>query len=81
MLGVQRRNEALELVVQKNKIGWGWLKSVKMAVGNKGFFAGVEGKLTFFRSGIDYACNYKLKPTHRNFYEDSSVGFNLKWNA
>jgi hypothetical protein len=42
--------------------------------------ASVEGKLNLFRNYVDYAINYKLKPIQTNFYEDSSLGFTLKWN-
>lgn len=80
VLGAQKRNDVFEFVMQKNKIGYSWLKNIKANVGNKGFFASADGKVNLFKTGIDYTISYKLKPLQQNFYEDSSLGFNLKWN-
>jgi hypothetical protein len=80
VLGLQRRNDLYELVLQRNKVGYGWLKTVKANVGNKGLFASADGRLTVFKAALDYTLSYKLKPLQQNFYEDSSLGFSLKWN-
>lgn len=66
--------------MQKSKIKTSWLKMFRVNIGNRGMLASVEGKLNLFRNYVDYAINYKLKPIQTNFYEDSSLGFTLKWN-
>lgn len=66
--------------MQKNKIGYSWLKNIKANVGNKGLYASADGKVNLFKTGFDYTVSYKLKPLQQNFYEDSSLGFSVKWN-
>ena len=80
VLGLQRKNELYELVMQRNKVGYSWLKHIKANVGNKGLYASLEGKVNLFKVGVDYTVSYKLKPLQQNFYDDSSLGFSLKWN-
>ena len=57
------------------------MRNFKAAVGNKGFFASIDGKISLPKiKNIDYTFCYKLKQIQNNIYDDSNIGFNFRWN-
>jgi len=78
--GVQKKNEIYEFLVERYKISYKWLKTVKFSVGNKGCLTTFEGKFSLWKTALEYGLNLKLKPGGGNFYNDFSSSLNLKWN-
>ena len=54
--------------MEKNKMKYGWLKSFKASISNKGLFSSWQGKVNLWRTAVNYMVKYKLKPIGDNFY-------------
>ncbi len=77
---MQRRNDVFEVMMQKSKIKYNWIRLFRINAGNRGLFSSIEGKISLLKTNVDYTLGYKLKAIQNNFYDDSSLGFAFKWN-
>ena len=64
---------------ERQKIQAGWLRSVRVFVGNKGWVNTLEGKTKMWGCKVDWAASTRFRHQRGNF-EDWSCGLNLKFN-